>query len=122
MNIKTFTRRMKMNAQTTTLSNGTETSKALNVTLWVAQVGVAAMVLMAGANKLSGNEQMVGMFQAIGFGQWFRYLTGSIEVIGGILLLVPSLTGIGGLITTGVFVGAVATHLFLIGGNPTMAI
>src|SRR5476649_621792 len=112
---------MKMSAQTTTLSNETETSKVLNITLWVAQVGVAAMVLMAGTNKLSGNEQMVGMFQAIGFGQWFRYLTGSIEVIGGILLLIPGLSGVGGLLTAGLFVGAVATNLFIIGGNPAMA-
>ncbi len=97
-------------------------SKGLNVALWVVQVGAAAMFLMAGANKLAGNEQMVGMFQAIGFGQWFRYLTGSLEILGAILLFVPSLAGIGGLLMTGVFAGAVATHLFIIGGNPTMAI
>ena len=99
-----------------------EGSKGLNIALWVIQISAAAMFLMAGANKLSGNEQMVGMFQAIGFGQWFRYLTGSLEVIGGLLLFVPSLAGFGGLLMTGVFLGAVATHLFIIGGNPTMAI
>src|ERR1700757_5217189 len=113
---------MKMTTQATTLNNGTETSKALNVTLWTVQSGAAAMFLMAGTNKLAGNEQMVGMFQAIGFGQWFRYLTGSLEIIGGILLFVPSLSGVGGLLMTGVFTGAVATHLFIIGGNPAMAI
>jgi len=111
-----------MNTQTAVIGNQNETSKGLNITLWVIQIGAAAMFLMAGANKLSGNEQMVGMFQAIGFGQWFRYLTGSLEIIGGVLLLVPSLSGIGGLLMTGVFTGAVATHLFIIGGNPTMAI
>ena len=111
-----------MSSQTAVLGKQNEGSKGLNIALWVVQVGVAAMVLMAGANKVSGNEQMVGMFQAIGFGQWFRYLTGSLEIIGGILLLVPSLAGVGGLITTGVFIGAVGTHLFIIGGNPAMAI
>src|SRR5258708_6202737 len=111
-----------MNTQTAVLGNQNETSKGLNIALWVIQIGAAAMFLMAGANKLSGNEQMVGMFQAIGFGQWFRYLTGSLEIIGAILLFVPSLSGIGGLLMTGVFAGAVGTHLFIIGGNPTMAI
>jgi putative oxidoreductase len=79
-----------MNTQTAGLEKQGENSKGLNIALWVVQIGAAAMFLMAGANKLSGNEQMVGMFQAIGFGQWFRYLTGSLEVIGGLLLFVPT--------------------------------
>src|SRR5476651_54108 len=111
-----------MSSQAAVLEQQGEISKALNLALWVVQIGAAAMFLMAGANKLSGNEQMVGMFQAIGFGQWFRYLTGSLEIIGGILLFVPSLSGLGGLLMTGVFTGAVATHLFIIGGDPTVAI
>ena len=111
-----------MSSQTVVLGKQSDIKKSLNIALWVVQVGVAAMVLMAGANKLSGNEQMVGMFQAIGMGQWLRYLTGSLEVIGGILLFVPSLSGVGGLLMTAVFAGAVATHLFILGGNPTMAI
>jgi len=111
-----------MSSPTAVFTHQGEGSKVLNIILWVLQIGVAAMVLMAGFSKLSGNEQMVGMFQAIGFGQWFRFLTGSLEVIGGILLLIPRLAGLGGLLMTGVFVGAVATHLFLIGGSPGMAI
>jgi putative oxidoreductase len=111
-----------MSSQTAVLERQVESSKGLNIALWVVQIGAAAMFLMAGANKLSGNEQMVGMFQAIGLGQWFRYLTGSLEIIGGILLFAPSLAGVGGLLMTGVFVGAVATHLLIIGGNPAMAI
>ncbi len=43
--------------------------KAVNVVLWVLQILGAAMFLMAGGNKLAGNEQMVGMFEAIGVGQ-----------------------------------------------------
>ena len=67
------------------------------------------MFLMAGGNKLAGNPQMVGMFETIGLGQWFRYLTGSLEVIGAVLLIVPALSGVGGLLLTGVMFGAVAT-------------
>ncbi len=48
---------------------------------------------MAGFSKLSGNEQMVGLFEAIGLGQWFRYLTGTMEVAGAILLLIPRTSG-----------------------------
>lgn len=102
--------------------NAVEPSKAVNVALWIVQIGAAAMFFMAGGNKLGGNPQMVGLFEAIGIGQWFRFLTGSLEVIGGVLLLIPALSGVGGLVLTGVMTGAVATHLFVIGGNPTMAI
>jgi putative oxidoreductase len=33
---------------------------------------------------------MVQVFEAIGFGQWFRYVTGVVEVGGALLLLVPA--------------------------------
>lgn len=102
--------------------NAVEPSKALNIATWVVQLGAAAMFFMAGGSKLAAAPQMVGMFEAIGLGQWFRVLTGSLEVLGGALLLVPALSGLGGLLLTGVMVGAVATHLFILGGNPSMAV
>ena len=55
--------------------------KILNVVLWVLQIAGAGMFLMVGFLKLSGNAQLVGLFEAIGLGQWFRYLTGTLEVL-----------------------------------------
>jgi putative oxidoreductase len=98
------------------------TGKIMNVVLWILQIAAAGMFLMAGFPKLVGNEQMVGMFEAIGVGQWFRYLTGALEVAGAILLLIPRTSGLGALMLTGVMAGAVMTHLFIIGGSPLMAI
>ena len=98
------------------------TGKIMNVGLWILQIGGAGMFLMVGFLKLSGDPQMVGLFDAIGFGQWFRYLTGSLEVLGAVLLLIPRLTGLGALLLVGVTLGAVTTHLFVIGGNPLPAI
>jgi uncharacterized membrane protein YphA (DoxX/SURF4 family) len=80
------------------------------------------MFLMAGSSKLLGNPMMVGMFQTIGIGQWFRYLTGGLEVVGAILLLIPALAGLGGALLVLVMIGAVATHLFIIGGSPAIPI
>ena len=98
------------------------TGKIMNVGLWILQIAAAGMFLMAGFAKLSGDPQMVGLFDAIGLGQWFRYLTGSIEVSGAILLLIPRLSGLGALLLVGVMLGAVPTHLFIVGGSPLMAI
>jgi uncharacterized membrane protein YphA (DoxX/SURF4 family) len=96
------------------------TGKAGNVALWVLQVAAAAMLGMAGFAKLTGAPEMVGLFDAIGVGQWFRYVTGILEVGGAILLLVPALAGAGALLLAGVMLGAVLTHLFVIGGSPVV--
>jgi putative oxidoreductase len=105
-----------------TRSGSASTGKIVNVVLWVLQVAAAGMFLMVGFLKLSGNPQLVGLFEAIGLGQWFRYLTGSLEVLGAVLLLIPRLSGLGALMLAGVMTGAVITHLFIVGGSPLMAI
>jgi hypothetical protein len=94
--------------------------KAGNVALWVLQVAAAAMLAMAGFGKLTGNPDMIALFDAVGIGQWFRYVTGGLEVLGAVLLLVPALAGVGGLLLAGVMLGAVLTHLFIIGGSPVV--
>ncbi|HYW06028.1 MAG TPA: DoxX family protein, partial [Longimicrobium sp.] len=96
--------------------------KPLNVALWILQIAAAAMLGMAGFAKLSGAPEMVAMFQEIGMGQWFRYLTGALEVLGAVLLLLPALAGVGALMLVGVMLGAVATHLFVVGGSPIVAL
>ena len=92
-----------------------------NIVLWALQIGVALMLLKAGFLKLTGHPMMVGMFGAIGLGQWFRYLTGSLEVIGSIGLLIPRVAGYAALLLAVVMSGAVLTHLMILGGSPLMA-
>ena len=102
---------------TATRFGSASTGKIINVGLWILQIGAAGMFLMVGFLKLSGDPQMVGLFDAIGLGQWFRYLTGLLEVLGAVLLLVPGLSGLGALLLVGVMLGAVPTHLFVVGGS-----
>src|SRR5580765_2652689 len=105
-----------------TRSGSDSTGKFVNVLLWVLQIAAAGMFLMVGFLKLSGNAQLVGLFEAIGIGQWFRFLTGTLEVAGAFLLLIPRTSGVGALMLAGVMIGAVVTHLFVVGGSPLMAI
>jgi uncharacterized membrane protein YphA (DoxX/SURF4 family) len=97
-------------------------AKIVNVLLWVLQIAAAGMFLMVGFLKLSGNPQLVGLFEAIGLGQWFRYLTGTLEVVGAILLLIPRTSGLSALMLAAVMACAVGTHIFIVGGSPLMAI
>jgi putative oxidoreductase len=90
--------------------------------LWTVHIGVAALLLLAGGSKLAGAPPMVAMFQTIGLGQWLRYLTGAIEVTAAVALLVPALAPFGALLIVPTMIGAVATHLFIIGGSPVAAL
>jgi putative oxidoreductase len=89
---------------------------------WTLQGIVAAAFLAAGLAKLAGAPFMVGIFEQIGLGQWFRIVTGVVEVTGAVALLVPGLASIGGLWLGGTMVGAVATHLFVLHTSPAAAV
>jgi putative oxidoreductase len=97
-------------------------SRVGTIALWIVQIATAAMFLFTGSLKLAGAPMMVGLFDAIGIGQWFRYLTGGIEVVSALLLLVPSLAFFGALLLVPTMVGAVLTHLVIVGGSPAPAI
>lgn len=90
-------------------------SIGLRVLLTIAFVG-------AGGTKLVGVDMMVATFDQIGFGQGFRYLTGVIEVAGAALLWVPRRQIIGASLLGGTMVGAVLTHLFILGPSAIPAI
>ena len=107
---------------TMTLTQSSLKRRALAVVLWTLQIVSAALFLFSGTLKLSGAPMMVQMFGAIGLGQWFRYFTGGLEVISAVLLLVPSLARFGALALAVTMVGAILTHLFIIGGNPAVPV
>ena len=106
--------------------NGTEAdsgrSRVVMGILWALQIFSAAMFLMAGASKLAGVPMMVQMFGVIGVGQWFRYVTGTIELVGAVLVLIPSVARYGAAALALTMVGAIITHLFIVGGSPAMPI
>jgi putative oxidoreductase len=95
---------------------------ARRVGAWTLQGIVAAAFLAAGLAKLAGAPFMVGIFDQIGLGQWFRIVTGVVEVTGAVALLIPGLASIGGLWLGGTMVGAVATHLFVLHTSPAAAV
>lgn len=90
--------------------------------LWTLKGLLAAAFLSAGGAKLYGVPMMVENFQHIGFGQWFRYLTGGLEVIGAVMILTPGLAAFGAVLLSCIMVGAIATHLLLVGGSAIPAL
>ena len=65
---------------------------------------------------------MVTEFGKLGLGQWFRYFTGALEVVGAIGLLIPKYSGYAALILCAVMIGAIIAVLKVLGGPPTLPV
>jgi uncharacterized membrane protein YphA (DoxX/SURF4 family) len=96
-------------------------SKGANIALWVLQGLLALAFVGAASGKLLGKPEMVALFEAVGVGQWFRYVTGLLELTGALLIVVPRTKFFGAALLSVVMVGAVLTHLFILHNAPTAA-
>ena len=88
---------------------------------WVLQISLGLTYLVAGISKLMGNAAMLALFQAVGFGQWFRYAVGATETTGGVLLFTPSWSGVAAVALAPLMVGAIATGFLVHGESPVPA-
>lgn len=68
--------------------------KVLNIVLWVLQGLLAAFFVFASAPKLFGQQMAAEMFDKIGYGGWFMYFTGIVELAGAIGLVIPRLSSL----------------------------
>ena len=93
-------------------------SKTVNIALWVAQGLLALAFVAAGVGKLLGRPDMVALYEAIGVGQWFRYLTGMLELTGAALVVVPRTRVLGAGLLASIMLGAITTHLFVLHNSP----
>ena len=82
--------------------------KFIKTALWVV---LGAMFIMAGGAKLMGSHSQVEHFAQWGYPLWFLYLTGLIEVGGGICLFIPKAQFYGIAVLSVTMVGAALTHL-----------
>jgi hypothetical protein len=76
---------------------------------------LGTVFLFSGGLKLAGPQQAVAQWRAWRLPQWFRSVTGTVEITGGLGLLVgigvPWLTPLAGLWLATTMGGAVLTHL-----------
>jgi len=104
-----------MSASETMTAPAETRGRALNITLWVLQVLLAAFFAFAGINKLFIHQpEMVDNFAKFGLGLGFQYFVGAIELVGAIGLLIPRLSGLAAIWLAGIMVGAALTHVFVL--------
>ncbi len=73
----------------------TEKSK---VAIGILRVLLVLAFFAVGAAKLTASLGTVGWFSQLGWGQWFRYLTGLLDIAGAVLLFVPRWICLGALV------------------------
>ena len=83
---------------------------------------LAGVFFVVGGAKLVGRQDMVALFRDVGIGQWFRYLTGGIEVTGAALLIVPLFAGMSAIALGGVMIAATLIELFVLHRPPVAAL
>jgi uncharacterized membrane protein YphA (DoxX/SURF4 family) len=89
--------------------------RVVNLTLWLLQGLLAVMFLYSGASKFSARGIFwIELFARIGMGEWFRYFTGSLEVVCAVLLLIRRTSAIAAALLACAMAGAILTHLFIL--------
>jgi putative oxidoreductase len=76
------------------------------IATWILSGLIALPMFMAGATKLPGAEDQIKNFAALGYPAWFLYVTGVIEIVGAILLIIPRTAVFGVLLLGATMVGA----------------
>ncbi len=77
---------------------------------------VAALIMLQTLYfKFGGAEESIYIFTQVGMEPWGRYLTGILELIASVLLIVPRTSWIGAGIGLGLMLGAIGMHLTLLG-------
>ncbi len=92
-------------------------TRRLDAAMWMLRIALALIFIVVGFVKIPGSihPMWVRLFERIGFGQWFRYFTALVEIVGGMLMLVPSATLVSVLLLASTMVGALLVHVFVVG-------
>src|SRR5882724_6470875 len=81
-------------------------SRAMAISFWVVRIILAGLFLLAAGLKLGGSQMEIDVFNTVGFGQWFRYVTGLLELAGAVAVLIPPVSAFGAVLLLIVDVGA----------------
>jgi len=90
-------------------------SKTLSIVSWMLQLVAAAILFQTLFFKFTGAEESVYIFTKLGMEPWGRIGSGVVELVAGVLLLIPRTVPLGALVALGVISGAIVSHLTKLG-------
>jgi len=81
--------------------------------VWVPRVGLAILFASIGWSKFGSSSTWIALFNRIGWGDWFRYLAGGMQVGGALLLLLPRTVPLGAALIGATLLGAIIVDIVI---------
>jgi putative oxidoreductase len=83
---------------------------------WMLRGAIAFVFVLFRMEKFPSapDAEWVKFFDQVGFGQWFRYVTGVVEIVGGVLVAIPLAARAGLAIVAATMAAAVLIHVFVL--------
>jgi uncharacterized membrane protein YphA (DoxX/SURF4 family) len=78
---------------------------------WALSIILAIEFFWSGYGNLTGDPKLVAAFQTFGYPHWFQLVTGALEVIAAIAVLIPAATFSGAVLIVCIMIGALYSHL-----------
>jgi uncharacterized membrane protein YphA (DoxX/SURF4 family) len=89
--------------------------KLSTIVYWVARLVAAGVLLQTLFFKFTASPESVYIFSSVGMEPWGRIGAGVLELMAGILLIIPATAWLGGVLALGMMSGAIVLHLTLLG-------
>src|SRR5687768_633836 len=85
------------------------------ITSWILQIIAVAILAQTLFFKFSGAGESKYIFSTLGVEPWGRVATGLAELVAVILLIAPRTVALGALLSLGLMIGAIGSHLTRLG-------
>lgn len=82
---------------------------------WIIKIIAVVILVQTLFFKFTGAEESIYIFQTLGIEPFGRISSGIAELIASILILIPRTTLLGALLALGTMVGAMVSHLLILG-------
>ncbi len=82
---------------------------------WLARIVLTLILWQTLYFKFSAHPESVALFSKLHAEPWGRWFVGIAELIAGVLLILPATVEVGALLSMGLMLGAITSHLLVIG-------
>lgn len=86
-----------------------------SIIIWIVKLTAVIILVQTLFFKFTGAEESVYIFQTLGIESYGRISSGIVELIASILILIPRTTLLGALLGFGTMLGAIFSHIFVLG-------
>ena len=83
--------------------------------IWVLRLIAAGIMLQTLYFKFTGATESIFIFKTLGIEPWGRYLSGFVELLASVLILINPLSWLGSVLSVGTMAGAILGHLTQLG-------